>query len=62
MPPRKKSNDRPRQFSVEIDGMGSDINMDSDADGDFDPVQAAMELKRVIDGVRLAFSTTVERL
>ncbi|CAK7267272.1 hypothetical protein SEPCBS57363_002512 [Sporothrix epigloea] len=50
MPPRKKSNARPRQFSVDVDGMGSDINMDSDVDGDFDPVQAAMELKRVIDG------------
>ncbi|CAK7264825.1 hypothetical protein SEPCBS119000_001194 [Sporothrix epigloea] len=50
MPPKTKNGARLRQLSVEGDGLGSDMNLDSDVDGDFDPVQAALELKRIIDG------------
>ena len=51
MPPKRTANARPRQLSVEVGGISSDLNMDSDMEGDFDPVQAATELKRIIDGV-----------
>ncbi|CAK7205909.1 hypothetical protein SEUCBS139899_008689 [Sporothrix eucalyptigena] len=50
MPPRKTANTHKRQLSVETCGMSSDQGLDSDGDGDFDPVQAATELKKVIDG------------
>ncbi|CAK7239935.1 MAG: hypothetical protein STHCBS139747_001370 [Sporothrix thermara] len=50
MPPKRTANARPRQLSVEVGGISSDLNMDSDMEGDFDPVQAATELKRIIDG------------
>ncbi|KAL1903058.1 hypothetical protein Sste5346_000342 [Sporothrix stenoceras] len=47
MPPRKSSTLR-RQPSVELGGISSDTGLDSESDG-FDPVQAATELKKVID-------------
>ena len=53
MPPRTTSSAIRRQPSVDTAGLSSDRGLDSEGDGDFDPVQAATELKKVIDEVGL---------
>ncbi|OAA61988.1 hypothetical protein SPI_04847 [Niveomyces insectorum RCEF 264] len=51
MAPRKTPAPARRQLSVETAPINSDPELDSDdLDGGFDPVQAATELKRVIEG------------
>ena len=50
MPPKRVTRPLQRQLSLETPGMTSDPGLDSDDNG-FNPVKAATELQKSIEGV-----------